>query len=618
LTGGVTLAAGSNITLTPVGNTITIASSGGGGTGSGTTGATGATGPQGIQGTTGNTGTIPTNYVISFNGLTGAVTGVTVGGTNVFTALNSFNAGISAAGGATFATDISVNGIRVGKGAGNRPDNVALGSNTLTLNTTGDYNLAFGSGALASNLTGTDNVGLGYGALTLNTSSNNLGIGSSSLAANSTGTDNVGVGTISLGNNSTGSRNVAIGRSSLSLNGSDNVGIGAYSLSNILTAVARNYNTAIGSDAGRYRTGGSNLQGATGGIYIGYGAKASANAQTNEIVIGTLAEALGSNTAVIGATTQTAATIYGVLSLPGGLSAAGATFSAPVNLTNTLLINSSQGSNNQVLTSTGSGITWATPSGGGSSVTSFNGLTGAVTGVSRVNGLSGGITFAAGTGITFSTSGNIITVASAPNSTTQTLNFSESINGIDVVFYGAGLDLSTSLQYIENYPTIVARIRCSSGTKSCVLDNIQSFYDSTNGWSARIVVKPPFVDTISFVDITAETIIDESLDRVYLDLTSSGGSTITDRWNTFVSTNIYHRDATYVTKTVTGQSWVAADSYIECKVLGITSADHTPEDAILEGVKFEINNIVAGTGFDIMGYASEGTYGKYTIKCLGQ
>jgi hypothetical protein len=48
-----------------------------------------------------------------------------------------------------------------------------------------------------------------------------------------------------------------------------------------------------------------------------------------------------------------------------GISAAGATFTGPVNLTNTLLINSSQGSNNQVLTSTGSGITWATPSGSG-------------------------------------------------------------------------------------------------------------------------------------------------------------------------------------------------------------------------------------------------------------
>ena len=291
--------------------------------------------------------------VASFNGLTGVVTGVTTGVANTFGLLQSFTSGISAAGGTfssqtrflagitvagggTFGTDISVNGIRVGKGAGNRPDNVALGSNTLTLNTTGDYNLAFGSGALASNLIGTDNVGLGYAALTLNTSSNNLGIGSSSLAANSSGTDNVGVGTSSLGSNSTGSRNVAIGRSSLSVNGNDNVGIGAYSLSNISSATVRNFNTAIGSDAGRYRTGGLNLQGATGGIYIGYGAKGSANAQTNEIVIGTLAEALGSNTAVIGATTQTAATIYGVLRLPGGLSAAaGSTFSGNVAMTST-------------------------------------------------------------------------------------------------------------------------------------------------------------------------------------------------------------------------------------------------------------------------------------------
>ena len=254
----------------------------------------------------------------------------------------------------------------------------------------------------------------------------------------------------------------------------------------------------------------------------------------------------------------------------------------------------------------------------GDYVISFNGLTGAVTGVSRVNGLSGGITFAAGTGITFTTSGNTITVASAPNSTTQTLDFSESINGIEVVFYGVGIDLATSLKYIENYPTIVARIRCSDGTKSCVLDSIQSFYDSVNGWSARIVVKPPFVDTGSFVDSTAETIISQILDRVFLDLTSSAGSTITDRWTDIVSATVYHQDATYVTKTVTGQTWVAADSYIECKVLGLTTADHTPEDAILEGVKFEINNIVAGTGFDIIGHAPEGTYGKYTVKCLGQ
>jgi len=74
LSGGVTLAAGSNITLTPSGNIITVASTGSGTTGA--TGATGATGSTGSTGATGATGATPTNYVISFNGFTGAVTGV--------------------------------------------------------------------------------------------------------------------------------------------------------------------------------------------------------------------------------------------------------------------------------------------------------------------------------------------------------------------------------------------------------------------------------------------------------------------------------------------------------------------------------------------------------------
>ena len=45
--------------------------------------------------------------VTSFNGITGAVTGITAGGANTFTALNSFSAGLSAAGGATFSGNIS-------------------------------------------------------------------------------------------------------------------------------------------------------------------------------------------------------------------------------------------------------------------------------------------------------------------------------------------------------------------------------------------------------------------------------------------------------------------------------------------------------------------------------
>ena len=59
LTGAIGITAGSNVTITQSGNTLTISSSGSGGGGIGVTGATGPTGPtgsQGIQGPTGPTG----------------------------------------------------------------------------------------------------------------------------------------------------------------------------------------------------------------------------------------------------------------------------------------------------------------------------------------------------------------------------------------------------------------------------------------------------------------------------------------------------------------------------------------------------------------------------------
>jgi hypothetical protein len=246
-------------------------------------------------------------------------------------------------------------------------------------------------------------------------------------------------------------------------------------------------------------------------------------------------------------------------------------------------------------------------------VQSFNGLTGAVTGVSRVNGLSGGITLAAGTGITFTTSGNTITLAAtasggSTNSTTQTLDFTESINGIEIVFSGNGESLSTSLRNIETLSSISVAVN----GYTCKLVSLKSFYDALSGWSARVVVKPPFTGGIS-----AETIYLEGISSVAIS-GNSGVVLLDDTWTGIDSSNIYHQEETYVVKTVTGQTWVAADSYITCKVLGLTTADHTPEDAILEGVQFEINNIVVGTGFDIIGHAPEGTYGKYTVKCIEQ
>ena len=59
----------------------------------------------------------------------------------------------------------------------------------------------------------------------------------------------------------------------------------------------------------------------------------------------------------------------GYISATTGIVSNGITASGTVNLLGTLLINGAQGSSNQVLTSTGSGITWATPSGSGGGIT---------------------------------------------------------------------------------------------------------------------------------------------------------------------------------------------------------------------------------------------------------
>ena len=290
---------------------------------------------------------------------------------------------------ATFSKDITVNSMTVGLGkssdttnvaigsgalASNTSDfessgvyNVAVGGSALTTNTTGSFNTALGGDALYLNTSGTDNIAIGYGALLSSTASSNIAIGTNALALGSLGDFNIGVGVETLGAaGNTGNSNVAVGYQSLKSNssgannvgmgyqslfsdttgldntgigtnalrqnttGSNNTGVGSSALRQLTTASQM---TALGNNAGRYRgTGTDTNTTGSGGIYIGYQARGSTLAQTNEIVIGVNALGLGSNTAVIGATLQSAATIYGVLNLPSGLSAAGATFNGTVNL----------------------------------------------------------------------------------------------------------------------------------------------------------------------------------------------------------------------------------------------------------------------------------------------
>lgn len=290
---------------------------------------------------------------------------------------------------ATFSKDITVNSMTVGLGSSSDTTNVAIGVGALALNTSdydeqgvsnvavggfaltantiGSFNTAIGAGALATNTGGDNNIAIGYGALTNsstasnnlaigihalafgslgasnigigfetlsaagNTGNSNVAVGYQSLKTNTTGTNNVGMGYRSLHLDTTGLDNTGIGTSALQQNttGSNNTGVGSSALRQLTTASQM---TALGNNAGRFRgTGTDNNTTGTGGIYIGYQARGSALAQTNEIVIGVNALGLGSNTAVIGATLQSAATIYGVLNLPSGLSAAGATFTGTVN-----------------------------------------------------------------------------------------------------------------------------------------------------------------------------------------------------------------------------------------------------------------------------------------------
>ena len=82
---------------------------------------------------------------------------------------NGTNIGIGTTG-PTFklelsGADASMNGIRIGKGAGNRSTNTTIGFEALDANTTGDYNTATGYRALTNNITGDYNTGLGYAAL---------------------------------------------------------------------------------------------------------------------------------------------------------------------------------------------------------------------------------------------------------------------------------------------------------------------------------------------------------------------------------------------------------------------------------------------------------------------
>jgi hypothetical protein len=309
-------------------------------------------------------GSLDSNYVVSFNGLTGAVTGVTTGTANTFVVLQSFTSGISASGGVTLAGTLQgttanfTNLVSSTVGFSGPATNLTGNATGLTVGTASRVQIAEAASAsyylaLAS---GPGNTGLFVDTTTPRWSYN------TSSGALTTATGSLEAATI-------------------------------YSTSGIYS------NTWEGFDG----TSPLNIRapffdGTFQPMYIG-----DVNGDVNSTTI-TIDD--NANSIILAAGIND---VYGNLNLKNsgylafydadnsnyvafrGATALGA---------NTLwTLPSADGSANQVLTTNGSGIlSWTTPSGGG--LTQY---------VSTLNGFTGGVTLSAGTGITFTASSNIIT-----------------------------------------------------------------------------------------------------------------------------------------------------------------------------------------------------------------
>jgi len=166
------------------------------------------------------------------------------------------------------AGDAEINGLTVGRGAGDLSSNTAVGNGALNANTTGSNNVVNGYQALYSNTTGGSNVANGYRALFSNTTGsrntalgatalfntesagngNNTAVGFQAGYYNATGINNTALGADALIFNTTASNNAAVGYSALYANttGTNNVAMGVSALNSNTTGSA---NTALGRSA---------------------------------------------------------------------------------------------------------------------------------------------------------------------------------------------------------------------------------------------------------------------------------------------------------------------------------------------------------------------------------
>lgn len=341
----VTLAAGTNITITPSGSTLTIASTGGGGIQNQTTLQNGANfnidgaGTANILSATTQFNLGP-NRILSNAGVDNLFVGWGAGAVNTGTVNSFFGRDAGAAN--TNGLGNSFFGANAGESNTSASSNSFFGSASGRSNTTGTENSFFGFAAGNANATGNNNAFFGANAGLANTiGNNNVFLGSDAGRANTTGASNVFIGAATGFSNTLGGGNAFFGRSTGYSNttGRDNAFFGTEAGLDSTTGgnnaffgwragrsnVTGSFNTSIGDSAD---VNSGNLQNATA---IGAGAIVGASNRVqlgrdglDTVRVGTLGNAVAtnlciSNNNVLAACTSSGKYKKNVQPLSGGL-----------------------------------------------------------------------------------------------------------------------------------------------------------------------------------------------------------------------------------------------------------------------------------------------------------
>jgi hypothetical protein len=164
--------------------------------------------------------------------------------------VNNFHAGQVEFGLPTYGANVSYGVKALGVNIG--LSNTAIGSWSMSSNSTGSGNTSLGDLSLSGNTSGSQNVAIGSYALVSNNGNNNVAVGVASLVVNSLGNNNVAMNS-SLQSNNTGSNNIAIGWHAVNAAAEvDNqVAVGTEAL---MSNVMGTESTAIGHQALRMNT----------------------------------------------------------------------------------------------------------------------------------------------------------------------------------------------------------------------------------------------------------------------------------------------------------------------------------------------------------------------------